>query len=441
MTGDAGWRGRAAACDTRWPAPPSSRSTPSASRWPAGCRLGGGAAGRRLRRPELARRASSCSLPAGHEREDAGSTSSPALPAPFRRCYTSPRISTGPSWARWRGARRPVAPTARREPGGWSWNTVGPAATRNLAGYAHGASGFAVRCSSWPGRRAGRFRFAAEMALLYERRLFDAERRNWPDLRHGDLNRFFREAARRCARPTPRADRALQPAYMTAWCHGAPGIGLARLRAWELTGDPVPRRGRSALVTTLRRSRPGDGNFSLCHGVAGNCELPWLAAELFEEDGADRLPPRRRVRATAVRGRRPSVALRHRRGLRPEPVAGRGGDRPFLPAPGRPGCRPCSYRGRRPRPSRRTTATRSSPAGGRRRGSAPRGGFTARCAAAAGAPPRPAAAAGSELSPVETAYGGRWREWRAARGSRRRLLDDAFRVDGDASSSSRRPTT
>ena len=75
-----------------------------------------------------------------------------------------------------------------------------------------------------------------------------------------------------------------------AWCHGAPGIGLSRLRAWRLTGDPARlAEAKAALATTVRAleaglAGPGYG-FSLCHGDAGNAELPLLAAEVLGEPG------------------------------------------------------------------------------------------------------------------------------------------------------------
>jgi lantibiotic modifying enzyme len=63
-----------------------------------------------------------------------------------------------------------------------------------------------------------------------------------------------------------------------AWCHGAPGIGLTRLRAYTLTGDETYRAEAEAAVQAtmqaLNTTGPTEGyNFSLCHGVAGNSEL------------------------------------------------------------------------------------------------------------------------------------------------------------------------
>jgi lantibiotic modifying enzyme len=39
-----------------------------------------------------------------------------------------------------------------------------------------------------------------------------------------------------------------------AWCHGAPGGALARLRAWALTGDPHHRQEAVAALHTTARA-------------------------------------------------------------------------------------------------------------------------------------------------------------------------------------------
>jgi lantibiotic modifying enzyme len=65
---------------------------------------------------------------------------------------------------------------------------------------------------------------------------------------------------------------------MTAWCHGAPGIGLARLRSLPHLDDATSRAEiRTALATTLAE---GFGrNHSLCHGDLGNLDFVVQAAE------------------------------------------------------------------------------------------------------------------------------------------------------------------
>jgi lantibiotic biosynthesis protein len=192
----------------------------------------------------------------------------------------------------------------QRRPDGWSWATGGESAVRNLAGFAHGASGMGLALLELERATGdGRFRFAAEMAFLYERRLFNEERSNWPDLRHDDLGK-----------PTSYEER-----YMTAWCHGSPGIGLARLRAFELTGQDVYRQeAEAALRSTLQAIEDEllqGGNYSLCHGIGGNCELPLLAAELLGDP---------EMRQVAERAGREGIEAYEARG-RPWPCGTRGG--------------------------------------------------------------------------------------------------------------------
>lgn len=157
---------------------------------------------------------------------------------------------------------------ARRRNGAWSWG-VGIPAVDDLAGLAHGASGIALALLElWSATKEERFRGAAEAGFAYERLLFNAARQNWPDLRILDQNRS----------ESPR-DRA----YSVAWCHGAPGIGLTRLRAYELTGDLRYRAEAEIALTTTARELRESTCFALCHGIFGNVELLLAAHEVLRD--------------------------------------------------------------------------------------------------------------------------------------------------------------
>ena len=72
---------------------------------------------------------------------------------------------------------------------------------------------------------------------------------------------------------------------MTFWCHGTPGIALARLRAYEMTGDERYEADAIAALKTTQGSIESAldswaGNFSLCHGLAGNAEVLIYSAEI-----------------------------------------------------------------------------------------------------------------------------------------------------------------
>jgi lantibiotic biosynthesis protein len=165
---------------------------------------------------------------------------------------------------------------AARDDAGWSWGEYGMPGvkqTGNLLGFSHGAGGIGwalLELHHATGEE--RFREAAEGAFQYERHWFDAEHGNWPDLRDPEVSGS-----------APAADA---PAFMTAWCHGAAGLGLSRLRAWQLTGEAEARQeAEVAVATTLENLRGGtemsQTNDCLCHGRGGNCETLIYGAEVL----------------------------------------------------------------------------------------------------------------------------------------------------------------
>jgi lantibiotic modifying enzyme len=150
--------------------------------------------------------------------------------------------------------RRAVA-TAIRSDEGWSWPVSAGAieAARPLTGLAHGAAGIGwslLELGNATG--AGEMIEAAHQAFRYENRWFRTAEGNWPDFREED-----RDDAPSCV----------------AWCHGAPGIGLTRLRAVELGFDAYRADAEAAMRTTRSaladRDTWIDGDFSLCHGQGG----------------------------------------------------------------------------------------------------------------------------------------------------------------------------
>jgi type 2 lantibiotic biosynthesis protein LanM len=171
---------------------------------------------------------------------------------------------------------------AARSDEGWSWDTMAGGTERNLVGYSHGTSGIACALAELA-RVNGRADFlsAAREALRYERSHFRPAAGNWPDFRS------FEGAL-----------PGGEPPCMLAWCHGAPGIGFARLRIWQLLPEEegILSEAETAIQTTLRQlTSAGLGNFSLCHGDGGNADMLLLAADLL-----DRPELRQHVEATAM---------------------------------------------------------------------------------------------------------------------------------------------
>src|SRR5262249_3369804 len=163
---------------------------------------------------------------------------------------------------------------ANRSDEGWSWTTMPQTEeykTRDLTGLSHGASGIALALFELAAAtNDARFAEAAERGVAYEERWFSPRHGNWPD---------FREL--------PASAPEEQWGYSMTWCHGAPGIALARLRAWELTGRPEYRaQAETALRTTaatIHTAAPGMESWCLCHGTAGNADVLLVGAERLGE--------------------------------------------------------------------------------------------------------------------------------------------------------------
>ena len=162
--------------------------------------------------------------------------------------------------------------TAKRSDRGLSW--PGPGAGRGLCGLSHGAAGYAWALLALH-RASGRsaFREAAGDALRYERSWFDVREQNWPDLRSLD------DAGDGASNSVgPGVLGAGRLGFMSAWCHGAPGIALARLASHALGGGEdclveAATAARTTAATTRLALASTQGNYSLCHGLAGNADV------------------------------------------------------------------------------------------------------------------------------------------------------------------------
>lgn len=163
--------------------------------------------------------------------------------------------------------------------GGSSWPDVRAGAQApGLCGLAHGVSGISwalYEAAELTGNR--QFAEVAMSALCYERSWFTPTASNWPDLRDAP----------------PETDAPGWPGSMTAWCHGAIGIGTLRWRIYEQSGDlaALAEAGASihAARTLMARARRAlnEGqpvDVTLCHGLGGAVELLLLAYEVTSLD-------------------------------------------------------------------------------------------------------------------------------------------------------------
>lgn len=173
---------------------------------------------------------------------------------------------------------------AERSAEGYSWRTIPGSDHRNLTGFAHGVAGIVnALLEAFALTDDARYRETALGGLRYENAFFDPQQRNWPDFR---LNN------------QPNTGQKVPVTGMAcscAWCHGAPGIALSRLRGYELTGHPALRAEAETGVQTTARQLTGEEqpNFSLCHGLAGNADVLLEAANVLQT-------PAWRQRAEAV---------------------------------------------------------------------------------------------------------------------------------------------
>lgn len=146
-----------------------------------------------------------------------------------------------------------------------------------LCGFSHGVAGIAWLLTEiatyFNNAEIG---LMAKQALRYELSHFDDNVGNWPDYRkvlHSDEKK---EEARQ-ALLSNQMTYFTEPIFMCAWCHGAPGTGLALARIYELTGDVQCKElAKKALLYTLAEDNgkmTGRANYSLCHGPGGNSFL------------------------------------------------------------------------------------------------------------------------------------------------------------------------
>ncbi|MBD2078639.1 type 2 lantipeptide synthetase LanM [Leptolyngbya sp. FACHB-17] len=142
-----------------------------------------------------------------------------------------------------------------------SWKTI---SETPLTGFSHGAAGIAYALLKLYRVTRNRCYFeAAQEGIAYERHHFSTEVRNWADLRHK------------------------QPSFMTSWCHGAPGIGLARMGSLLMLETDSERNEaqqeiRIALETTMNYPQAID---HLCCGNFGRVEALLLAEQLDARSG------------------------------------------------------------------------------------------------------------------------------------------------------------
>jgi type 2 lantibiotic biosynthesis protein LanM len=168
--------------------------------------------------------------------------------------------------------------TAVKDSNGWSWdhrvNGI-ESSLNNLTGFSHGAAGIgSALLELYAITKDQKFLESAHNAFSYENHWFNYQNRNWPDFRTQD------KVSKNNSEFT----------YAIAWCHGAPGIGLSRLRAYDLLkSEQYLQDSQSAINTSTQMLEDTINNnyiydFSLCHGLSGICEILLYANQILKKD-------------------------------------------------------------------------------------------------------------------------------------------------------------
>lgn len=202
------------------------------------------------------------------------------LYAATRETWILPKIKTAVDY---------IVSTAHTGPEGLYWDRNGDT-VRGLCGFAHGAAGIGfVFLELGHYFQNDAFFWLAGQAFSYENHFYDHACLNWPDFRNGIYNEDNYKIHEKAFLE---GDLKFFTKHeeMNAWCHGAAGIGLSRLMAFELLRKPTYRiEAENAIkkttITDIKASRPiGFKSFTLCHGAGGKAELFLEAYRIFGDE-------------------------------------------------------------------------------------------------------------------------------------------------------------
>lgn len=178
--------------------------------------------------------------------------------------------------ARWRAAAiwhgDHLLACAHRAPWGWSWPIPGFGPS-GLCGLAHGAAGVAWALGELAAATGdARFLEGVDGARRFERSWFQPAENGWPDLR-------------------PESSAPGAPLLCPAlWCHGATGIGLARLSLFARSEHGSLAGEASAALQAATSSASHDlrglasPSLTICHGLGGTVLLLLAAHAVLREE-------------------------------------------------------------------------------------------------------------------------------------------------------------
>ncbi|MBD2449030.1 type 2 lantipeptide synthetase LanM [Nostoc sp. FACHB-152] len=127
-----------------------------------------------------------------------------------------------------------------------------------LTGFSHGAAGIAYALLRlYAVTQDTMFLAAADEAIAYENSVFSPTAQNWPDFR-GD-----------------------KPVFIASWCHGAPGIALARLGSLNILDNDGIRQDIDIALQTTQKFAMHDIDH-LCCGNFGRMDVLLVAARQLQ---------------------------------------------------------------------------------------------------------------------------------------------------------------
>jgi lantibiotic modifying enzyme len=163
-----------------------------------------------------------------------------------------------------------IADRATRDARGARWAMAGFAPS--VVGLAHGGSGITLALSAAQASGIDSEGLIGD-ALRWEDGHYEASRGGWPDLRvHG------------------------RPAGL-AWCHGAPGVGIAAAYRSTTIGDAFAEisYARARLAASAHRPNGSAFDGTMCHGLTGVVELHLAGAEAWPSAATQHLRAARMV--------------------------------------------------------------------------------------------------------------------------------------------------
>jgi lantibiotic modifying enzyme len=146
-----------------------------------------------------------------------------------------------------------------------------------LSGFSHGAAGITYALSKLFGiTNDTSYKEAALEGLAYESSVFNVTCGNWLDLNE------------------PLDSQS--PNHKVQWCHGAPGIGLARVKMLPILNTPMIKNDIDAAISTTRQY----GYTSLDHLCCGNLGRAKILLSIGQNLGQSHLVDLAKRQATTV---------------------------------------------------------------------------------------------------------------------------------------------